>query len=337
MYQMREVFKSAPLKQYYSRFVNLNDNLSTMPPALSLAVPMYNEEECLDVLFARVEKALDATGLDYEIVCVNDGSRDGTLAGLLRHRARNPRIVVVDLSRNFGKDIALTAAIDHCTGDAVIPIDADLQDPPEVIPQLIEKWRAGADMVLALRENRENDTLAKRTMARLFYKLFNKVTTVPIPDDAGDFRLMSRKVVDALKTLPEGNRFMKGLFAWVGFKTDSVYYVREMRSAGKTKFSFWKLWNFAIDGFVSFSSFPLRVWSYIGAAISLVSLIYAVYLVVRTLFYGCDVPGYPSLMVAILFMGGVQLISLGVIGEYLGRVYNETKRRPLYLARAIYK
>jgi polyisoprenyl-phosphate glycosyltransferase len=315
----------------------MNDNASIMPPAISLAVPMYDEEETLDAFFARVEKVLESTGLDYEIICVNDGSRDGTLAGLLRHKARNPRIVVVDLSRNFGKDIALTAAIDHTCGDAVIPMDADLQDPPELIPQMIEKWHAGADTVIALRKSRESDPLAKRAAARLFYKIFNKVTTVPIPENAGDFRLMSRKVVDALKTLPECDRFMKGLFAWVGFRTDSVEYVREPRACGKTKFSFWKLWNFAIDGFVSFSSFPLRVWSYIGAAISLVSLVYAAYLVVRTLFFGRDVPGYPSLMVAILFMGGVQLISLGVIGEYLSRIYGETKRRPLYITRTVYK
>jgi polyisoprenyl-phosphate glycosyltransferase len=308
-----------------------------MACVLSLAVPMYNEEEGLDAFFSRVEKVLESTGLEYEIVCVNDGSRDGTLAGLMRHKERNPRIIVVDLSRNFGKDIALSAAIDYSTGEAVIPIDADLQDPPEVIPQMIEKWRTGADMVLALRQSRASDTFLKRFTARMFYRLFNKVTTVPIPEDAGDFRLMSRKVVDALKTLPEGNRFMKGLFAWVGFRQESVIYVREPRAKGSTKFNFWKLWNFAIDGFVSFSNFPLRVWSYIGAAISSVALLYALYIVIRTLFYSRDVPGYPSLMVAILFMGGVQLISLGVIGEYLSRIYNETKRRPLYITRNVFR
>lgn len=308
-----------------------------MPPVISLAVPMYNEAEGLDTFFERVGKVLRETGLDYEIVCVNDGSRDETLASLLRYRELDPRIIVVDLSRNFGKDIALTAAIDNAGGDVVIPMDADLQDPPEMIPQMIEKWKAGADMVVARRKSRKGDSPFKRISARMFYRIFNAVTTVRIPPDAGDFRLMNRKVVDAIHNLPEGNRFMKGLFAWVGFRTESVDYVRQPRARGKTKFSVGKLWNFAMNGIVSFSSFPLRVWSYIGALISFLSLAYAVYLVIRTLISGCEVPGYPSLMVAILFMGGVQLISLGVIGEYLDRIYYESKRRPLYLTRNIYR
>jgi len=298
---------------------------------------MYNEEEGLSLFFGRVEKVLRDLGVSYEIVCVNDGSKDGTLQGLLAHRRLNPAIVVVDLSRNFGKDIALTAAIEHCIGRAVVPMDADLQDPPELLPQLLEKWREGYDMVVAKRKSRDGDTALKRLSARWFYKLFNSLTSVPIPNDAGDFRLMDRRVVDAIKEMPEGNRFMKGLFAWVGFKQTTIEYVREARASGSSKFNFWKLWNFALDGILSFSSLPLRVWSYVGACISAVSLLYAAFLIVRTICTGRDVPGYPSLMVAILFMGGIQLISLGIMGEYIGRIYSETKRRPLYLVRQIFK
>ncbi len=305
----------------------------TERPDISLAVPFYNEEDGIDVFFERVESVMRQLPSSYEIVCVNDGSRDGTLGLLLRHRERNPRIVVVDLSRNFGKDIALTAAIEHCRGKAVVPMDADLQDPPELLPRLIEKWREGFEMVVARRVSRQSDTAIKRVSAHWFYRLFNRMATIPIPADAGDFRLMDRCVVDALKTLPESNRFMKGLFAWVGFREATVEYVREARAKGTSKFNYWRLWNFALDGIVSFSSLPLRVWSYLGAMVSLVSLIYALWLIIRTFVFGRDVPGYPSLMVAILFMGGVQLISLGVIGEYLSRIFNESKRRPLYIVR----
>ncbi|HNX05724.1 MAG TPA: glycosyltransferase family 2 protein, partial [Opitutales bacterium] len=238
------------------------------PPVISLAVPFYNEEDGIDIFFSRVEGVLEGMALDYEIVCVNDGSRDRTLELLLAHRARNPRIVVVDLSRNFGKDIALTAAIDHATGQVVVPMDADLQDPPELLPQLVAKWREGFDMVIARRKSRESDTMLKRLSAGWFYKLFNKLTSVPIPQNAGDFRLMDRKVVDAVKQLPEGNRFMKGLFAWVGFRQAEIEYVRPPREKGATKFNYWKLWNFALDGIFSFSSVPLRIWGYMGLTIS---------------------------------------------------------------------
>jgi len=305
----------------------------TERPDISLAVPFYNEEDSIDVFFERVESVMRQLPSSYEIVCVNDGSRDGTLGLLLRHRERNPRIVVVDLSRNFGKDIALTAAIEHCRGKAVVPMDADLQDPPELLPRLIEKWREGFEMVVARRVSRQSDTAIKRVSAHWFYRLFNRMATIPIPADAGDFRLMDRCVVDALKALPESNRFMKGLFAWVGFREATVEYVREARAKGTSKFNYWRLWNFALDGIVSFSSLPLRVWSYLGAMVSLVSLIYALWLIIRTFVFGRDVPGYPSLMVAILVMGGVQVISLGVIGEYLSRIFNESKRRPLYIVR----
>lgn len=294
---------------------------------------MYNEEAGVDIFFSRVRSVLAGMGVDYEIVCVNDGSNDGTLAALLHHRQEDRRIVVVDLSRNYGKDAALTAAIDHCSGQCVVPMDADLQDPPELIPALHAKWKEGYDMVMAHRFSRDGDAAVKRITARWFYKVFNKITTVPIPEDVGDFRLMDRKVVDALKQLPERNRFMKGLCAWVGFRQATVDYAREPRAQGRSKFNYWKLWNFALDGLFSFSSLPLRIWSYVGAMISGMALLYALFLVIRTLLTGCDVSGYPSLMVAILFLGGIQLISLGVIGEYLDRIYGESKGRPLYLTR----
>ncbi len=307
-----------------------------MPQKISIAIPMYNEAAGLDALFARLEQVLCSLGMDYEIVCVNDGSNDATLEGLLQHRERNGRIVIVDLSRNFGKDIALTAALDHCDGDAVVPMDADLQDPPEVIPEMVEKWREGYDMVIARRGSRESDTPMKQHSAELFYRFFNRVSTAPIPANAGDFRLLDRRVVEALRRFPESNRFMKGLFAWVGYRQTEIVYDREAREAGKSKFNYWKLWNFAIDGIVAFSSMPLRVWSYLGAAVSLGSILYGFYLVVRTIIHGIDVPGYASTMVAILFLGGIQLISLGVIGEYLSRMYDEMKRRPLYLVREVW-
>lgn len=297
---------------------------------------MFNEEDGLDAFFRCVEQVLEGISISYEIVCVNDGSRDGTLAGLLRHRERNPRIVVVDLSRNFGKDVALTAAIDNCQGRAVIPMDADLQDSPSAIPEMIAKWREGYDVVMAIRSTRD-DPFLKRLTARMFYAVINKVSSVRITPNAGDFRLMDRKVVDTVCSLREGNRFMRGILSWGGFRQTSVYFSREARVLGKTKFNYRKMMAYALDAMFSFSNLPLRMWSYVGAGISFVSLAYAAYLVVRTLVTGRDVPGYPSLMVSILFMGGVQLISLGVIGEYIGRIYNETKHRPLYVARNIYR
>lgn len=298
---------------------------------------MFNEEEGVDLFFSRAFPVLNSLGFSWEIVCVNDGSSDRTLQKLIEFQQRDQRVVVVDLSRNFGKDVALTAAIDHCSGNAVIPIDADLQDPPEVIPDLVAKWREGYDMVIARATSREAETALKRTTAQWFYKLFNRIATAPILHDAGDFRLMDRRVVEALRTMPENNRFMKGLFAWVGFRHTTIDYKREARAAGRSKFTYWKLWNFALDGIIAFSSVPLRVWSYFGAAVSAISILYGLYLVVRTLIFGIDVPGYASLMVAVLFLGGVQLISLGVIGEYLSRIYQETKRRPLYIVREVYR
>jgi glycosyltransferase involved in cell wall biosynthesis len=303
---------------------------------LSVVIPLYNEELNIDCLFERLESVLNRLNMSYEIVGVNDGSKDNTLGRLVEHHRRNPAIKVVGLSRNFGKEIALTAGIDYTSGKAVVPIDADLQDPPELIEELVAKWREGYDVVCATRLSRQGESWLKRFTANAFYRVIERMSPVPIPRNTGDFRLLDRRVVEALKTLPERTRFMKGLFAWVGFKQTSIFFERPQRYKGTTKWNYWRLWNFALDGITSFSFLPLKVWSYMGLIVSAISLIYALYLVIRTFIFGIDVPGYASLMVAVLFMGGVQLISLGVIGEYLGRVYQDVKGRPLYLVRECY-
>jgi glycosyltransferase involved in cell wall biosynthesis len=299
-------------------------------------VPCYNEEPNLDRLFERIIFVLDRLNLEYEIICVNDGSTDETLKYLIEYHRRNPVIKVVNFSRNFGKEIALSAGIDYASGQAVVPIDADLQDPPELIDQLLLKWREGYDVVYAVRRSRQGESWLKRMTATAFYRVISQMSPIPIPKDTGDFRLLDRRVVEALKRLPERRRFMKGLFAWVGFKQTSIEYDRAPRYQGTTKWNYWKLWNFALEGITSFSFLPLKIWSYIGLIISLISFVYASFLVIRTLIFGIDVPGYASLMVAVLFLGGVQMVSLGFIGEYLGRVYDEVKQRPLYLIRECY-
>ncbi|MFP6745684.1 MAG: glycosyltransferase family 2 protein, partial [Alphaproteobacteria bacterium] len=288
---------------------------------------------CVDRFFERIEPVLDGLGGGYDIVCVDDGSSDDTLARLVAHRTRNPAIKVLGLSRNFGKDIALSAGLDHAHGDAVVIIDVDMQDPPELIPEFYAKWREGYEVAYGARTSRTSDTLAKRTSASWFYRLYNRLTDVPIPSDAGDFRLLDRRVVEALRRLPERNRFMKGLYAWAGFCQIGVPYNRPPREAGTTKWGYWKLWNFALDGITSFSSVPLRVWTYVGLLISIIAFSYAGYLVLRTLIVGVDVPGYASLMVSMLLIGGLNLFTLGIIGEYLGRMYTEVKGRPLYVVR----
>lgn len=300
-------------------------------PTLSIIVPMFNEEAALDTFFERVQMALLAVTPSYEIICVNDGSSDDTLNRLVLHSVRDARIRVVNLSRNFGKEVALTAGIDHAGGQAVIPIDADLQDPPELIGEMVAKWRGGAKVVLAVREDRSSDTWLKRVTAEGAYWLFSKLTRPAIPRNVGDFRLMDRSVVDALKQLPERNRFMKGLFAWVGFEPAYVSYTRAERTLGETKWNYWKLWNFALDGITSFSSLPLRVWSYVGVVTSLAALAYMVWIIAKTVLFGVDTPGYASLMSVVLFTNGMVMIGLGVMGEYLSRVFIEVKGRPLYL------
>jgi polyisoprenyl-phosphate glycosyltransferase len=303
---------------------------------ISVVVPLYCEASNLEPLFTRLEAVLNRLDCGYEIVCVDDGSSDDTVSGLKLHRQRNPNIKIVALSRNFGKELALTAGIDYACGAAVVPIDADLQDPPELIEALVAKWREGYDVVYARRRSRLGETWLKKTTANAFYRVMERMSKVPIPRDTGDFRLLDRQVVDVLKQLPERTRFMKGLFAWVGYRQAEVIYDRAPRYSGQTKWNYWRLWNFAIDGIVSFSIAPLRIWSYVGIVFATISLIYGSFLLVRTLISGNDVPGYASLMVAVLFLGGIQIMSLGVLGEYLGRVYEEVKGRPLYLVRNAY-
>ena len=307
-----------------------------MKRGISLACPFYNEAGLVSLFFSRVIQVLETLGLPFEIVCVNDGSKDGTLDELFRAQAADHRIVIVDLSRNFGKEAALTAAIDHARGEAVIPIDADLQDPPELIPALVTKWREGYDVVVARRANRAGDPLMKRLTAAWFYRFHNAISEIDVPVNVGDFRLMDRRVVETLKRLPERRRFMKGLFAWVGFRTAVVEYSRDARAAGSTKFSGWRLWNLALEGITSFSSVPLRLWTYIGSAVAMASFLYASFIVVRTLILGVDVPGYASLLSVVLFLGGIQLIGIGVLGEYIGRIYSEAKQRPVYVVRDIH-
>ncbi len=303
---------------------------------LSIVIPIYNEQDNLNTLFQRLEIALEPLALTYELVCVNDGSKDQSLAGLVAHHERNPIIKVVNLSRNFGKEIALSAGIDYATGAAVIPIDADLQDPPELIGMLVEKWREGYDVVYATRRSRQGETWLKKFTANAFYQTIDSMSPVYIPPNTGDFRLLDRRVVEALKQMPERNRFMKGMFAWVGYRQIAIPFDRDPRLMGQTTWNYWKLWNFALDGITSFSTLPLKVWTYLGLFISVLALIYAGFLILRTLIFGVDLAGYASLMVTTLFFGGIQLITLGVIGEYLGRVYEEVKARPLYFVRDAY-
>jgi glycosyltransferase involved in cell wall biosynthesis len=307
-------------------------------PLLSLVVPFYNEQEMIGQFFSRVIPALERIpNICFEILCVNDGSRDRTLECLVDVAQIDARVRVVDLTRNFGKEAALTAAIFEARGDLIVPFDADLQDPPDVIGKLVDKWREGYDVVLAKRASRASDSVLKKWTALFFYRIHNEVADVPIPENVGDFRLFTRSVADSLKALPESCRFMKGLFAWVGFKTAVVEYDREPRAAGESKFSGWKLWNFALEGITSFSTLPLRVWTYLGLSVAVFALSRAIWLVLRTLLYGVDVPGYASLATAILLLGGIQLIGIGVLGEYIGRIYLESKGRPVYLVRRRYE
>ncbi len=306
-------------------------------PLISLVVPVFNEQEVLGVFLEKTSGVLDDAGLDYEYVFVNDGSSDATLAALIAISLENPRVRIVDLSRNFGKEAALTAGIDHIRGNVLVPIDVDLQDPPELIPLFVEKWREGFDVVYGVRTSRDEDSLGKRATAGGFYRLFNRLSPTHIPDNAGDYRLLDERVVAVLKQLPERNRFMKGLFSWVGFNSVGVPYERPARAAGETKWNFRKLWNFALDGIVSFSTVPLRVWSYIGVVVSVLSFLYASFIVMSVLIFGKDLPGYASLLTVVLFLGGIQLLSLGIIGEYLGRLFLEIKGRPIYVVDRIYE
>ena len=312
------------------------DRLRPVRPLISIVAPCYNEAETVDLFVDTIFKIVADEDFKVELIFVDDGSVDETREKLSALADQRPEIKVVIFSRNFGKEPAMTAGLDHASGDAVVVMDVDLQDPPELILDFVEKWREGFDVVYGMREDRASDSAAKRITANGFYHLFNKISGLKIPENAGDFRLIDRRVVETIKQLPERSRFMKGLFAWVGYDSVGVPYARPERSAGETKFSFWRLWNFAVDGFVSFSTAPLRVWSYIGAVVAFLSVVYASLIVLRTLVTGVDVPGYASLLVFILFFGSVQLISVGVLGEYISRLFVEVKQRPLYIVDEVY-
>jgi glycosyltransferase involved in cell wall biosynthesis len=305
---------------------------------LSLVVPCYNESETVSFFIDRVTKVFDKYDeIKLDIVFINDGSTDKTLMRLLALQNQNAAIRIVDLSRNFGKEAALTAGLNVASGHVVVPIDVDLQDPPELIIKMIRKWREGYDVVLGKRINRKSDSWAKRTSAFWFYRIHNKMSAPALPENVGDFRLMDRFAVDALNELPESRRFMKGLFAWIGFRTATVEYERPERIAGTTKFDGWRLWNLAIEGITSFSTDPLRIWTYLGVSVALISFLFAIFIVLKIFIYGVEVPGYASVVVAVSFLGGLQLIGIGILGEYLGRSYIESKRRPIYLVRRIYE
>jgi len=309
-----------------------------MQQLISIVVPFYNEGAGVEVFYQTIQRFVDGLpDVRFEMVCVDDGSTDDTLTRLRKAADNDSRYRVIELSRNFGKEAALTAGINEARGDAVIPMDADMQDSPELIVGMLAEWRAGADMVLAKRGNRGKDSVFKRESAKWFYRFHNRVSSVSIPENVGDFRLLDRAAVDALKQLPEQQRFMKGLFAWIGFRTKTLEYERKERIVGKSKFSVWKLWNFALDGITSFSTAPLRIWTYLGVVVALLTLVYAGFMVVKKLTGNVDVPGYASLFVAVLFLGSLQLISIGVLGEYIGRIYIESKRRPQYIVRKIYQ
>jgi len=300
---------------------------------ISIICPCYNEADVIEEFVRRLTNVLGADISTYELVCVNDGSTDNTLPKLLALKKEPLSLRIIDLSRRFGKEAALAAGLDHVSGEAVIIIDADLQDPPELIPELVAAWRDGNKVVLARRIDRSADSFVKRQSARAFYRLHNLMSDIAIPLDVGDFRLMDREVVEVLCKLPERQRFMKGLFSWVGYDFVVVDYVREERASGRTKFNLWRLWNLGLEGITSFSTAPLRIWTYVGLIISTAAFLYGGYVFVRTLAFGIDVPGYASLLTTVLFLGGVQLISLGVIGEYIGRIYMESKGRPIYVIR----
>ncbi|AKL41156.1 TPA: glycosyltransferase family 2 protein [Serratia marcescens] len=298
---------------------------------ISLVVPVFNEEEAIPIFYTSVRESKALSKYVIEIVFINDGSKDATESIINALAISDPLVRTITFTRNFGKEPALFAGLERASGDAVIPIDVDLQDPISVIPQLIEKWHAGADMVLAKRTDRSSDSRLKRKSAAWFYKLHNKISSPKIEENVGDFRLMSREVVENIKRLPERNLFMKGILSWVGGNIEIVEYSRAERVAGISKFNGWKLWNLALEGITSFSTLPLRIWTYIGLGVAALSFFYGFWMIFDTLIFGNPVRGYPSLLVSILFLGGIQLIGIGVLGEYIGRIYLESKKRPRYI------
>ena len=301
-------------------------------PSLTLVIAAFNEAEALPLLHPRLAAALDAMpDIDGRVLYVDDGSRDGTWDVLQQLAASDPRVALLRLARNFGKEPALTAGLDHVDTDAAIVLDADGQDPPELVPAFVAKWREGYDVVYGTRSRRDGESWFKRFTAAAFYRVMNRLSNIPVPPDTGDFRLVSRRVLDALRQTRERQRFMKGLFAWVGFRQVALAYERAPRIAGRSKFSYWRLWNLALEGITSFSTLPLRMATYIGVLTALVAFGWGSWIIARTLLWGDPVQGWPSLMTVVLFLGGIQLMALGIVGEYLGRTYIEVKQRPLYL------
>ena len=312
--------------------------MTAEPPyyrSISVVVPAYNEQEVLPEFHRRTTAVLKTLGLAYEIVYVNDGSSDETLATLRELRSKDIAVTIVDLSRNFGKEVAMSAGLNASHGDAVVVIDADLQDPPELIIEMVAGWKEGFDTVYAVRTVRDGESWIKRATAHGFYRVMQSLSRVKIPADTGDFRLLSRRSVEALCRLGEHHRFMKGLFAWIGFPQKAIPYRRDARAAGTTKFNYRKLWNFAIEGFTSFTLAPLKAATYFGLLVGLLAFVYAIVVIYKTMLHGDPVQGYPSTMVVMLFLGGVQLVSIGILGEYIGRMFNEVKHRPLYLLNSL--
>ena len=308
-----------------------------LPPILSVIIPCYNEGENVPILFGRLVPVLEGLGVSFEVICINDGSSDNTLDRLVEIQKTQPSLRVIDLSRNFGKEKALSAGLFHSRGQAVVPMDADLQHPPEAIADMLAQWRQGWEVVFARRDARAGQGLSERLFAKGFYWVFDHLSDVRLPREVGDFRLMDRKVVDTINTMPERSRFMKGIFAWVGYRHTEIVYHQAERAAGVSKFNSLKLLRFAFDGLTSFSNFPLRVWGGVGAVISSLAFFYIVVRIIRTIFWGIDVPGYESILVSVLFLGGMQLLTLGIIGDYLGRVFDEVKGRPLFIIRKLYE
>jgi len=305
---------------------------------VSIIIPVKEEAEGLSHLFDRLLPIVDNLPTNYELVFVNDGSTDNTLDLLIQKQLEIPQIKIVDLSRNFGKEAALYAGFENCSGDAAISIDADLQDPPELITEMVAHWQAGYEVVTAVRENRDTDTATKKKTAGLFYKIINKISDdTKLTPNAGDYRLLSRPAINAFLELKEKVRFNKGLLTWIGFKEKLVYHEREERAAGETKWNYWKLFKFSIDGITSFSKAPLELWSYIGVLTALSSFVYGSFIIVKSLIFGVNVPGYPSLITFLLFFSGLQMIGIGMLGSYIGRIFIETKHRPLYIARKVYE
>lgn len=309
---------------------NSHPSARLLTDCVSVVVPVYNETAVLPAFYQRVSQVLASINRPYELIFVNDGSSDGSLALLKTLREQDKRVGIVDLSRNYGKEVALSAGLDCARGAAIVIIDADLQDPPELIPELILHWQQGYDVVAARRIERKGETWLKKATAFVFYRVMRALSPIQIPADTGDFRLLSRRAVEALRQLREQHRFMKGLFVWIGYPQTTIFYRRDPRQGGQTKWNYLRLWNFALEGITSFSIAPLKLASYVGLLASLVAFVYALIIIWKTLAFGEPVRGYPSLMVVVLFLGGIQLLSLGIIGEYLGRIFNETKQRPLY-------